>query len=412
LHRKAWFISYGLLGLTQNALVPVLMPLIAPNSAAAGLTYAMFSFLGLFAPVLGAWADRTGRHRDLLIWGTLGAGCLLLPFGAAHGPLRLLLAAGAGLGVMATTTAGNVLAIQGVPEDAWDTRVALLQRYVSAGQVIGLVAAGWLAQRSASLGFMVAGAALLLAGLLAIATAPACSPRAATDKPPPRPMMGGDAGIAGPHHRGHHLSLQELRSFLGVITQPLRRFLIVWLIAYPAMNGFATLFPVAMTREFGMEAILPSSAYAVGVAASLLLYAPIGVVTHRVGGGRMLALGMGGRLLVLILLVIAGFLHLGWIGWLVLIGFALIQFVWPLLAVAANSLAVRFAPTARGESVGLFNAATSLAAAVGSALAGVIFDAAGFAGLAAITCIMVGLAMVLTEVWLVKYSRPVGGASA
>jgi MFS family permease len=197
-----------------------------------------------------------------------------------------------------------------------------------------------------------------------------------------------------------------------VITQPLRRFLIVWLIAYPAMNGFATLFPVAMTREFGMEAVLPSSAYAIGVAASLLLYAPIGVVTHRVGGGRMLALGMGGRLLVLILLVIAGFLHLGWIGWLVLIGFALIQFVWPLLAVAANSLAVRFAPTARGESVGLFNAATSLAAAVGSALAGVIFDAAGFAGLAAITCIMVGLAMVLTEVWLVKYSRPVGGASA
>ena len=46
-----------------------------------------------------------------------------------------------------------------------------------------------------------------------------------------------------------------------------------------------------------------------------------------------------------------------------LIGFALIQFVWPLLAVGANSLSVRLAPTARGESVGLFNAATSLAAA-------------------------------------------------
>lgn len=120
----------------------------------------------------------------------------------------------------------------------------------------------------------------------------------------------------------------------------------------------------------------------------------------------MLALGMGARLLLLGLLVIAGFLHLGWIGWLVLIGFALIQFVWPLLAVAANSLAVRFAPTARGESVGLFNAATSLAAAVGSALAGVIFDAAGFAGLAAVTCVMVALSMVLIELWLVKHSRP------
>ena len=46
------------LGLTQNGLVPVLMPLVAANSAAAGLTYAAFSFLGLFAPLLGAWADR------------------------------------------------------------------------------------------------------------------------------------------------------------------------------------------------------------------------------------------------------------------------------------------------------------------------------------------------------------------
>ena len=131
-----------------------------------------------------------------------------------------------------------------------------------------------------------------------------------------------------------------------------------------------------------MEAVLPSSAYAVGVAASLLLYAPIGVATHRVGGGRMLALGMGARLLALGLLVTpASCISVGSPGW-VLVGFALIQFVWPVLAVAANSLAVRFAPTARGESVGLFNAATSLAAAIGSAVAGFIFNAAGFAGLA------------------------------
>ncbi len=142
MRQNAWFVSYGLLGLTQNGLVPVLMPLVASKSAAAGLTYAAFSLLGLFAPVLGAWADRTGRHRDLLIVGTFGAGLALLPFEAAHGLLRILLAAGAGLGVMATTTAGNVLAIQGFAEADWDTRVALLQRYVSAGQVIGLIAAG------------------------------------------------------------------------------------------------------------------------------------------------------------------------------------------------------------------------------------------------------------------------------
>ena len=61
-----------------------------------------------------------------------------------------------------------------------------------------------------------------------------------------------------------------------MINPPLRRFSDLWLIAYPAMNGFATLFPVAMTQQFGMDPIMPSSAYAIGVAASLLLYAPLG----------------------------------------------------------------------------------------------------------------------------------------
>jgi hypothetical protein len=53
LHTEPWFISYGLLGLTQNGLVPVLMPLAAPHGGAAGLTYAAFSLLGVLRPVPG-----------------------------------------------------------------------------------------------------------------------------------------------------------------------------------------------------------------------------------------------------------------------------------------------------------------------------------------------------------------------
>jgi MFS family permease len=399
LRHEYWFLSYGLLGLTQSGLVPVLMPLATAHGSSAGLTYAAFSLLGVLAPFIGSWADRTGRHRDLLVWGTLLAGALLFLFGFASGPLRLVLAAGAGLGAMATTTAGNVLAIQDQPEALWDARVAALQRYISAGQVIGLSIAGLLAGRHANAGFMVAGSALLLAGGLAIVFAPRGAPRAAHEKPPPRPMIGGDAGISGPHHRGHHLSLPEFGAFLRAITRPLGTFLIVWLIAYPAMNGFATLFPVAMTRQFGMSPILPSCAYAAGVAASLLLYGPIGGATHRLGGGRMLMAGMGARLFLFAALALGSALAFGFLGWMALIGFALIQFVWPLIAVAANSLSVRLAPTARGESVGLFNAATSLSAALGSALAGVIFGDAGFGALAAMASLAVAVAVGLTAMW-------------
>jgi len=215
-------------------------------------------------------------------------------------------------------------------------------------------------------------------------------------------MRGGDAGVSGPHHRGHHVSWRDLRAYLAEINQPMRRFLLVWLIAYPAMNGFATLFPLAMTQQFGMNPIMPSSAYAIGVAASLLLYAPVGAATHRLGGARMLTVGFAARLALLGVLAVLGVVRVGWIGWLVLVGFALIQFVWPLLAVATNSLSVRLAPTARGESVGLFNAATSLAAAVGSALAGVVFGAGGFVALAATAFVAVGVALALIAVWPVR----------
>jgi Na+/melibiose symporter-like transporter len=398
---EAWLVSYGLLGLTQSGLIPILMPLVAPGGSAAGVTYAAFSLPGLLAPVLGTWADRTGRHRDLLIWGTIGSGVLFLLFNTASVPLRVAIAAGAGLGAMAATTAGNVLAIQGSSETEWDRRVARLQRFISAGQVIGLVAAGLLAHDRPGDGFMFAGIVLIAAGLVAYGSAPGRSPRDPRDKPHARPMVGGDAGVAAAAHRhGHHVGWQEMRAYLQVINRNLRHFLIVWLVAYPAMNGFATIFPVAMTHEFGMDPILPSTAYAIGVGLSLLLYNPVGMATGRIGGGRMLMAGLGARLVLLAALAPLGLWRGGRIGWLILVGFVLIQFVWPLLSVAANSLSVRLAPTARGESVGLFNAATSLSASVGSALAGVIFGASGFATLSGVAWVAVAAALALAALWV------------
>jgi predicted MFS family arabinose efflux permease len=77
-----------------------------------------------------------------------------------------------------------------------------------------------------------------------------------------------------------------------------------------------------------------------------------------------------------------------------------------LLSVGANSLSVRLAPTARGESVGLFNAATSLSASVGSALAGVIFGIAGFVGLTGTVCVAVAVALLLAWVWMPRTLAP------
>lgn len=401
---EGWFISFGLIGLAQNGLLPILLPLAAPNGAAAGVTYAAFAFVGLLAPVLGTWADRTGRHRDLLIAGSIGSGLVLLCFDAASVPWRIAIAAAAGLGAVAATTVGNVLAIQGLGEEQWDGRVARLQRFISTGQVIGLILAGVLAHSHPSGGFIAAGIALLAAGAIGVTAPSERIPREPHQKPEARPMVGGEAGVPASHHHGHRVSWRQLASFLKLINVRLRRFLIVWLIAYPAMNGLATMFPVAMTHQFGMDPILPSSTYAIGVALSLVVYTPAGRVTGRIGGGRMLTIGLAIRCALFVVLAALGLGRDGWTGRLILLDFALIQLVWPLLSVATNSLSVRLAPEARGESVGLFNAATSLASAVGSVIGGAIFGVAGFAGLAAAACAAVAVALALTVHWVPRHA--------
>jgi hypothetical protein len=401
---EAWFLSYGLLGFTQNGLIPILLPLAAKHGTSAGLGYAAFALSGLLAPVLGGWADRFGRHRDLLVWGSAGAALCLLMFALVDNSwLRLVLDAGAGLGCIGATTAGNVLAVQGRPDLEWDDRVSRLQRYISTGQVIGLVLAGTVAGRYSTAGFLLAAAAPGLGAGLAWYSAPPGEPRAPHDKPAVRPLVGGEAGVPSPQHHTHHVDWSQLAAFVSVINPTLRRFLIVWLIAYPAMNGIAVLFPVVMVRQFHMAAILPSSAYAIGVGLSLLLYSPASAVAHTEGGSRVLMAGFAARLVLVAALVALGMLRGGWAGWLVLMAFALVQVVWPLLAIGANLLSVRLAPTARGESVGLFNAATSLASSVGSALAGVVFGLCGFSALAAVTFVSMAAALALAAMWLPRH---------
>lgn len=62
----------------------------------------------------------------------------------------------------------------------------------------------------------------------------------------------------------------------------------VWLISYTAMNGVAVLFPVVMTHQYALPAILAATAYAVGVAVSLLLYGRVSALAGRHGAGRVL----------------------------------------------------------------------------------------------------------------------------
>ncbi len=396
---ESWFLSYALLGLAQSGLAPILLPLASHGGARAGLTYAAFALTGLVAPVMGSWGDRTGRHRDLLIGGCAVAAACFAAYTIAPPEFRIVLAAGAGLGTMAATTAGNVLAIQDQPEETWDDRVGTLQRFISTGQVIGLVLAGLLASRHLPAGFVCAGVALGLGAALGAVAAPGRQKRAAHDKPAPQPAVGGEAGFRGAH-RHHRLNASQLLAHLRTVDPGIRHLLVIWLLAYTLMNGVAVLFPVVMVTHYGMPPIAPSAAYAAGVTLSLLVYHPASRLAHRRGGGTVLMAGFAARLVLYALMTGLGSLHASWAGMLVLIAFALTQVVWPPLSVGANVLTLRIQPSARGENVGLFNAATSLASAVGSALGGAIFGLFGFAVLAGIASFCIAGALALSAVWL------------
>jgi MFS family permease len=395
---ESWFFAYALLGLAQSGLAPILLPLAARGGTGSGLTYAAFALSGLAAPLFGTWADRTGRHRDLLTLGCLLAAACFGWFFFVSGGVRILLAAGAGLGAMAATTAGNVLAIQEQPEDAWDDRVARLQRFISAGQVIGLVVAGVLARTHLAIGFLFGAAALLGAAGLGAWFAPGRQMRAPHAKPAPRPLTGGEAGVISTA-RHHHANARELIAHLRSLGPALRHFLVVWLIAYTFMNGIAVMFPVVMTRQFHMDPVLPSAAYALGVGLSLFAYHPVSSLAHRKGGARMVTTGFGVRLILFAAMTLLGLLQAGWAGLMILVAFVLMQVSWPLLSVGANVLIVRVNPGARGESIGLFNASTSLASSIGSALGGVIFGIYGFSVLSGIAVGAVAVSIGLAVLW-------------
>ena len=388
----AWYVAYALLGLVQLGLAPILLPLSARHGLGAGLTYGAFSLTGLAAPMLGAWSDRRQRHRALLVSGLALAAVGIFLFPLMNGlAAHMVLAAVAGLGVIAASTVGTMFIVEIAPEAEWDERIGSLQGCISAGQIAGLLLAGSLAERP-TLAFQLAAAGLLVGALIGWRYAPA--PRMAVPRGAvaPRPAVGGEAGAV--HHQFHRVSLRGLRQLVRLPSGALARFLGVWLLSLAATNAVSTMLPVAMTHEYRTGALLPSVAYAVGIALSLPLYPVVGRWEARSSAYRAMLAGFGGRIALLAVLAVLGFIHAGWVVWPILAGFAATQVVWPFLSVSSNTLAVTLDPVSRGEGVGLLNASTAAASAIGGMVGGLLVQEAGYATLCAVSCAAVTLAAI------------------
>jgi MFS family permease len=372
-------------------MLPLLLPLSAGGSTHAGTIVGCMNLTGLTAPVWGHLADRRRLHRPVLLAGMLVVlvALLLMPVQIAL-PLKAALAGLLGLGFAAANTVANMFIVEVHPREEWDARIGAFQALSGIGQVSGLLLAGVIGGRYA-LAFGVA------AGLVAMALPIAWLTLRRVHTVVPRhmatahPPIGGEGWSCAPQRMFHILTWGGLRRLMRELEMPLARLLIVWFVAFVAIGAVLTLLPLALVRAFGIPLGLPASTYAFASAIGLGMYVVAAGLARRFGAPLVLRAGFAARAAAMAILAIAFMAEVDAIP-LALSGFAILVVAWPLLGVAGTALAAELAPGEKGEAIGLFNAISSLAGAVGAFLGGWAMDAVGFGNVCLAGAAVVALA--------------------
>jgi len=149
---------------------PMLMPLTVTryggDPTAVGAVVAAFFVGGMFAPVIGSFADRTGRQRWLFLACLPAMALAVAAFGLVHGVVLLalyaLLFGGAGAAV---GTIAGLFIVEGHPHAEWNERISWFRFAYGAGQTVGLVIAAFTVH-NLRLGWLVTACLLLIAGAL------------------------------------------------------------------------------------------------------------------------------------------------------------------------------------------------------------------------------------------------------
>jgi hypothetical protein len=390
-----WYGGYAFQGVVVLGTAPILLPLIvggAAGPAEAGLVVAALYIGQLAAPMFGALADGSGRHR--LIY---AAGYLLLAVGLGLFPLAqsvlewFVLALMQGLGVAATNTVASMFIVEFRPKAEWDRRIGWMQTCYGIGQAAGLGLAALL-QQAPTLG-MLASAALMLPGLLFGLLGAPRGRRAAQQHGPAKPAAQGPAqhqaeGAASRHHAPPRQILPHghigpaggalLGRFLADLRSPYALFMLCWLLVMLGTWLIYNLYPLLMQQVYGVGAGASSIYYAIGAGIGVFAYAPSGVLGQRIGDGAVVLIGSlmslasVGAMAALAIWQPAGVAVLGPLA------FVLLPVAWSPLIVAGTAWAAQLSTMNEGEAVGILNSTTALASVAAAFGAGVLASRFGF----------------------------------
>ena len=390
---EPWFLAYACLGVVQGGMLPVLLPLSAGGSTYAGVIVGVMNLAGLTAPVWGHLADQRRLHRQVLLAGMLAAlvALLLMPT-QLNLPLKAAFAAVLGVGFAAANTVANMFIVEVRPPDEWDDRIGALQALSGIGQVLGLLLAGLIGGRYA-LAYGVAAALVAASAPIAWLTLRGVQVPVRRDAAAAHPPLGGEGWAGAPQRMFHIPTWRGFRLLLSELDMPFARLMIVWFVAFIVISAVLTMLPLALIRVFGVSTGLPATTYAFAAATSLAMYPLAASISKQRGAWPVLQAGFAVRAAAIATLAGAFLSGAGGMTLpLALAGFVVLVIAWPLLGVSGTALAAQLATGEKGEALGLFNASSSLASAVGAFVGGWAMDIFGYGNVCMVGAVIVGLA--------------------
>ncbi|HVO22925.1 MAG TPA: MFS transporter [Candidatus Margulisiibacteriota bacterium] len=402
---EPWFLAYACLGVVQGGMLPMLLPLSASGSTHAGTIVGVMNLAGLTSLIWGHVADRRRIHRRVLLLGMVAVLVALLLMPAQLGlPLKAALAAILGVGFAAANTVANMFIVEVWPQEEWDARIGSLQAVSGIGQVVGLLLAGFIGGRYA-LAFGVAAALVAAALPIAWLTLRGVHVSIARNAAVAHPPLGGEGWVGAPQRHFHLPTWPGFAKLLRELEMPLVRLQIVWFAAFVAIGAVLTMFPLALVRTFGVSHAVPATAYAFAAAGSLPIYPLAASIAQRRGARFVLRGGFGVRTVAIAILT-GAFLSPNYDVTLALAGFVILVLAWPLLGVSGTALVAELARGEKGEALGLFNAFSSLAGAVGAFLGGSAMDKVGYGAVCMAAALLMGLVTLLSGAMGARPDRP------
>jgi DHA1 family tetracycline resistance protein-like MFS transporter len=398
---EPWYLSYAVLGALASGLAVILIPLVVTGSGRTasqiGAVIAAQNVGALFAPLWGWIADRLRAYRAIFFSGFALLAFGFLGFTLVHGMGAWLLSAFlVGFGTGASNTVASLFVVEFTAKSEWSERIGWLQTFNALGSVVGMAVAGLLEPRMGTLlSALLVMPAIMVGGWgLPVPGGPFHFPRLHLHGADLAHMLrrGGPNAMSVVAHL-HRPRRSDVAALGAAFSSAFGTFLVGWFFFSLAISAFSSLYPVLMTKSFGIAVTTSAMLMSVATAASIPLYNLAGRLAARHRPGKVLAIGIGGRIVALAGLALVAYTQPSFALVPVLLIYALFQGIWPLLGVAANDLAADLAPFGEGTAMGLFNAAAAIASALGAVVGGVVADLFGFASVPVLAAVGASIAL-------------------